>query len=353
MILTLAASSSGEIERFMPRQGGTTEIWRLTNNPGQRDWANYHNTDAWSPDGRYICYESFTNPHEVHLYDLQADKDIKVDDGIQPRWANNSNLLFFLRSSKDGKGQEVIWLDVDTGKKTRIATGLNGIGETDSDDTWLFGRTRKGIVRVPIRKDSRVEDISAGGALGSFMIPNPRHPKVMFRGDSRDADGNDLPYAPTRVWSDLEGNNVENASPMIQRCHQAWSGDGTYHMHGNSQMRGRRWDEPFPSNLHYISSVKCNDISSCGKSGRWIIGSGNVWPMPIADLRSGDGWNFLWGALSLIHDSKKFSYSRGSGLHDNDAKGSPDGTKVVLSCNYDLKDGPSDGKYRGCVRSRC
>jgi hypothetical protein len=62
--------------------------------------------------------------------------------------------------------------------------------------------------------------------------------------------------------------------------------------------------------------------------------------MPVADLRSGDGRYFLKAALSFIHDSRKFSYSVGSGLHDNDAKGSPDGTKVVLSCNYDLKDGP-------------
>jgi len=141
-----------------------------------------------------------------------------------------------------------------------IGQGLNGIGETDSEDHWLFGKNQKGIVRVPIRENSRAEDISAGGALGSFMIPNPRYPRVMFRGDSRDKDGNDLPYAPTRVWSDLEGNNVVNASPMIQRCHQAWSGDGTYHMHGNSQMRGRRWDEPFPSNLHYIAAIECHDI---------------------------------------------------------------------------------------------
>ncbi len=50
--------SFAEIERFTPRQGGATVIWRITDNPAQRDWANYHNTEAWNPDGRYICYES-------------------------------------------------------------------------------------------------------------------------------------------------------------------------------------------------------------------------------------------------------------------------------------------------------
>lgn len=340
LAISAPQSSPAQMERFIPPVGGDTEVWRLTNKPGQRNWANYHNSEAWSPDGRYVCYEVSGKRGEVHLYDLLADKDILVDAGSGPRWANNNIWLFYLRRTAEGKGNDVIRLNVSTGEKVRIASSLEDIGETDSEDRWLFGRNAKGIVRMLIEPDARVEDISSGGALGSFMIPNPQHPRVMFRGDSRDSKGFDMPYAPTRVWSDLEGNDVVSASPMIQRCHQAWSGDGTYHLHGNSQMRGRLWNEPFPSNLHYIAAIDCHDICSCGKSGRWVIGSGNLWPMPVADLRSGDGRYFLKAALSFIHDSRKFSYSGGSGLHDNDAKGSPDGTKVVLSCNYDLMEGP-------------
>jgi len=339
IFVALPVTTPAQIERFMPRQGGDTEIWRITDDPGCRDWANYQNTEAWSPDGRYICYEAFESPHEVYVYDFAKSADILVGKGTQPRWANTADWLFYLRPSEGG-GNDVVRLDMNAGESIRLASGLTGIGETDSDDRWIFGKTRTGIVRVPIAENARVEDISAGGALGSFMIPNPAHPLVMFRGDSRDAEGRDIDYAPTRVWSDLEGNNVVTASPMIQRCHQAWSGDGTYHMHGNSQMRGRFWNEPFPSNLHYIANVDVHDICSCGRSGRWVIGSGNVWPLTVADLRSGDGHDFLRAALSFIHDSETFSYSAGSGLHDNDAKGSPDGTKVVFSCNYDLKDGP-------------
>ncbi|MBT4484743.1 MAG: hypothetical protein HOC71_13820, partial [Candidatus Latescibacteria bacterium] len=66
--------------------------------------------------------------------------------------------------------------------------------------------------------------------------------------------------------------------------------------------------------------------------------SGNIGALPLVDMRSGDGHDFLMG-LSWLHDSYEFSYSSGSGLHDNDAKGSPDGTKVVLSSTYDLKEG--------------
>ncbi len=327
-------------EKFMPAQGGETEVWRLTNDPAARNWSNYQNTDAWSPDGRFICYEHHKGQSSaVHLYDFLRERDLDLDPGSQPRWANDHNWLFYLRPAKNSSGPDLIKYDCDSGKKMLLCRGVTGIGETDAEDTWLFGKNGNGILRVPIKEGARPEDISAGGALGSFMLPNPRHPVVMFRGDSRGSDGKDIAYAPTRVWSDLEGNNVVSASPMIQRCHQAWTGDGLYHMHGNSQLRGRRWDQPFPSNLHYISRIFVNDPCVCGRSGRWAIGSGNIGPMPVTDLRSGDGHDFLMG-LSWLHDSWTFSYSSGSGLHDNDAKGSPDGTKVVFSSNYDLKEGP-------------
>ena len=114
-ILLIPHLALSEMDRFIPQQGDTTEIWRITNNPGQRDWANYHNTEAWSPDGRYICYESFAKNNEIHIYDLHKDTDIKVDNGTHPRWANNSNLLFYIRNS-DGSGiTEVICMDIDTG----------------------------------------------------------------------------------------------------------------------------------------------------------------------------------------------------------------------------------------------
>ena len=105
-------------------------------------------------------------------------------------------------------------------------------------------------------------------------------------------------------------------------------------------MAGRKWDEPFPSNLHFLAAVGCGDVSPCGRSGRWICGSSNYGPLQIADLRSGDGWDYLEAALSFIHDASDRDYSHSSALHDNDSKGSADGTKICFVSNYDLKDGP-------------
>ena len=50
-----------QIERFIPREGETIEVWRITSDPTVRDWANYHNTQCWSPDGRYICFTHYAS----------------------------------------------------------------------------------------------------------------------------------------------------------------------------------------------------------------------------------------------------------------------------------------------------
>lgn len=333
-----------QIERFAPKQGGSTEIWRITNNPSIRNWANYHNTDAWSPDGRYICYEKYEpydiNPEKkVYIYDLHLDKEIDIGKGYFPRWANNNNWLFYVLPvpgdrPTDDKKNKLIWLDVDNNKSALLATGVSKIGETDFADRWVYAYTNEYQFRVPIKPDSRVEIMESNP--GIFWIPNPFYPAIFVRVK----DDKDQPFKATRTFSDLEGKNITIASPQIQRCHQAWSGDGEYYMHGGPLISGRKWNEPFPSNLHVLSAIGCGDVSACGKSGRWVCGSSNITPLTLADLWSGDGWRYLRTALSYIHDSDKYSYNQGSALNDNDSKGSADGTKIVFSSNYDLKDGP-------------
>ncbi len=353
----------GQIERFLPRQGGSTEIWRITNNSSLRNWANYHNTDAWSPDGRYICYEKY-EPYDlnaeikVYIYDLYLAKETDLGRGKQARWATNHNWLFYILEApadgpSNGKGTRVMWLDVDNNKLNFLTYGVPNLGETDYADRWIYGFTGRDeflprinltpydrdrvAFRIPIRPDSRRELIENNP--GFFWIPNPAHPVIQVRLN----DDRARPFTPTRTYCDLDGEIITNGSPQIQRCHQSWSGDGEYLLHGGTSgtlMCGRKWDEPFPSNLHTLSAIHCGDISACGKSGRWVCGGENDAPLQLADLWSGDGWDYLQSALSYIHDSYIFSYNQGSALNDNDSKGSADGTKIVFASNYDLKDGP-------------
>jgi len=58
--LGLQVEAAG-IERFKPKEGDAIEVWRITNDPTVRDHANYHNTQCWSPDGRYPCFTHYAS----------------------------------------------------------------------------------------------------------------------------------------------------------------------------------------------------------------------------------------------------------------------------------------------------
>jgi hypothetical protein len=337
------------IDKFIANQEYQTQLWRITDNPTLRDWANYHNTNSWSCDGRYICWEQYaylTKPRypsergsnsKVYIMDLKTGEKYLVGSGSNPRWARRSNRLFYIES-----GDKVVCYDADKKSLSFLAEGIQWLGETDSDDRWLYGskscisdRGPAGTnVRIPIVENAVPEVLP--DARGIFAIPNPNHPKVLFRIDGLVPGHQHKPFAPLHIMTDLGGNNEQILSPKIRHGHQSWSGDGQWFLLGNGQMKGRKWNEPFPSNEHYLAAISCGDISQCGRSGRWIVGSNNIGSMQIADLMSGDGYNFL-RALSFVHH---YGDWHANAAGDNDIKGSPDGTKVVFVSNYDLKNAP-------------
>ncbi len=349
LLSVLLLNISYGIEKFMPNQGYQTQVWRITNDPSVRDWANYHNTDAWSPDGRYICWERWpylTTPDypadrgkgaEVYIIDLKTQETKLVGKGSNPRWASRNNWLFFIQ-----EGSNVMWYKPDEQTLTKLVGGVQEIGETDSQDRWIYGstaprdeRTPMGTaVRIPLTENATPQPMP--NARGNFALPNPVYPRVLYRVDGLAGRHQQTPFSPLHVMTDLEGNNEQILSPKIRHGHQTWSGDGQWFLLGNGQMRGRRWDEPFPSNEHYLAAISCGDISPCGRSGRWVVGGNNIGSMQIADLRSGDGRNFL-RSLSFVH---YYGDWHANDMGDTDLKGSPDGTKVVFSSNYDLKDAP-------------
>jgi len=359
-----------QVDRFMPRQGGTPEVWRITQDPTSRDHANYHNTQCFSPDGRYICYTHYgpggterggRNAAEVHLYDLHMKKDILIAEGDEPRWANNHNWLFYRRITRTGpddqpvdeKSIEVMWLDVDKGITKRIGYGLQRLKETDYLDRWLYGyrggrRDDMEAVRLPIHEDSRSEPILShlGKIQLDWMQINPGHP-VIIRRDYTYPDFNysspgtgDIPF-PARHHTkfNLDGSNETSSLPVMEGSHFSWSGDGTYFLCGNGIMRGIRWDEFLPGNIHFLGAIRCGDICRASRSGRWICGSteSGRGPLALADIRSGDGWIVMRTFSVICFPGSEDN----SGVYDIDAKGSPDGTKITFVSNYDLKNGPS------------
>ena len=357
VLLTPIALSAGRESFDAPQEGQNLGVWRITNDPGVRHWANYHNTQCWSPDGRYLCFTEYGRRLErgryrehnvVYVYDLYEDKTMAIDRGSSPRWANQHNWLFYVnedasRGPSYADGARVYWIDIEQqNRKVLVCSGFERLGETDFADRWIYAAARhRGespefrIHRIPIMENAQPEALP--DVQGAQLLPSSRHPVFFTR-----QDHNAEPFGATRWWHELDGGNRQIFAPTIQKCHMSWLGNGEYLLFGNGLIRGRRWNEPFPSNIHILSSVVVGDVSPCGRSGRYVCGDSRV-----SDLRSGDGWFFLH-PLSIICYPR--SVADNSGIYDADPKGSPDGTKVCFVSNYDLKDGPlthirSDVRY--------
>ncbi len=80
VLLPAAGEAFAQKARFKPREGTAIEVWRITHDATVRDTANYHNTQCWSHNGRYICYTRYaankkefgTRPAaEIHLRPVQ------------------------------------------------------------------------------------------------------------------------------------------------------------------------------------------------------------------------------------------------------------------------------------------
>lgn len=339
--------ASAEIVKFpdpLPH-GNVIEYWRLTHDPAIRDHANYHNTNCFSPDGRYVCYTHYDVPNvggpdgwPIRIIDLHTGESREVGWGASPRWANRHNWLFYSRPNPDGgnpweKGTEVWRYDVDTDRSDLITWGWEFLGSTDRNDRYIFGNQRRRDLEGKVFHTCRAR-IEPGSEMELLYdeytairpLCNPEHDLISTR--SRQGGL----FGPSRIWMDLDGSNLRIGVPQIQQGHMSWSGDGTWQLVGNSQARGRRWDQPFPSDIHLLANQHFGDISPCGRSGRWICGD-----YAIADLRSGDG-------TSLPRAPSVICYPTGIGdssePYDADPKGSPDGTKICFVSNYPFADGP-------------
>ncbi|NLO08010.1 MAG: hypothetical protein GX131_19485 [candidate division WS1 bacterium] len=342
--LTLVACFA-EREEFVLPQETQTRMWRLTNDSSWRDWANYHIRNCWSPDGRYVCtvrHRQFDMWQDggvrVRVIDVATGEVIRTFDRANtPRWAHRHNWLFFVQMPEEGGTWNIMRWDLDADSLTQLQGHSSYLGSTDWQDEFIYASrvtlddgTGMAGAAVPINGGEPIP-LELGGQLDG----NPSHPRVFTR-----ISNYFEAFKPTRVVFDTDGSNMGVISPTLQQCHQSWSGGGEWYLFGNQPMKGRRWDEPFPSNHHYLSAIMASDICRGARTDRYLIGTGATGPINFADLRSGGGWTVVPEALSYIHDSEYFQYSGDSANYDCDGKGSPDGTKICFVSTYDLRDGP-------------
>lgn len=173
-IVFLSASPTTQVDHativcFADRhsEGKVIEYWSLTHDLAVRDWANYHNQNCWSPDGRYLCHTHFSSFHKGaadsydaafkpgreppggHIIDLHTREKVAMGPGGTPRWAKQHNWLFFSQRNLTSTGEpcQVCRYDCATGETDVITTGMKHLGSTDHQDRWIFGhRSRYGRI---------------------------------------------------------------------------------------------------------------------------------------------------------------------------------------------------------------
>lgn len=348
LALLIAWPAIAEITIFAdphPR-GNVIEYWRITDDPAIRDHANYHNIQSFSHDGRYICRTRYVapdlhhvDPQEIRVIDLHTGEDRLIGIGSSPRWAQRNHWLLYVRTNRGPDDSweahsEVIRHDVESGEEFVVTRDMQRIGSTDRLDRWVFGNrwrydipddTPRKLVRARIEPGAELEQIYDVNQA-TMANCNPEHDLISMRCQLGD------PFASSRIWMDYDGSNVRIGMIMLENFHDAWSGDGTWQLIGNQRARGRRWDQPFPSDAHVLHWMSFGDISPCGRSGRWICGDYGV-----ADLRTADGINLPRAPSSLCYPASIIDHS---GPYDADPYGSPDGTKISFVSNYPFDTAP-------------
>ncbi len=219
---------------------------------------------------------------------------------------------------------------MESGKTQTIATGLELLGGLDHKDEWIYGGI-KDPNRTPMFRPARARLGANGGGLqelsettGTQWVTNPEHPIFFTRHDSW---GN--PFAPTVLWWDLDGTHRRPGMLVLEAAHMAWQGNGEHFLIGDGIARGRRWDEPAPSNVHVLAAGQAGNLSACGRSGRFAVSDSAIF-----DLRSGDTWPYRYFLSPQLKATKEFYAT-----FDGEAKGSPDGTKVAFTVRYDMEKG--------------
>jgi hypothetical protein len=360
----------------------------LTHDSTVRDYINYHNTQCWSHDGRYVCVERWVegaasenwsgkSSIQIYIMDLETDSEIYIDNGMAPRWAKLSNKLFYAHFTGNGD------LNWETGIENRmydctqpenglvvVAYGMQELGETSIDDQYLYGVRRfpvadspTGRERVPVRVkielggpsdiDTSETDywLMLGSGNGTRPLPSRKYPVIAQR-SKQDLTGDGIVdgegFDQSRSFSDLDGTNERTGTLLTEGAHQAWSGDGEWWLFGNMQLRGRSAAEGlgtdpnnpdsirnghsgqsgYPSNTYILSHGRTSDPGECGQSGRWISNGGGV-----CDIRTGGSWEAISPKSQIVYPEGVGDVSE---PYDSDAKGSPDGTKICFLSNLDL-----------------
>jgi len=350
--LSLTAHAERKVFNDDRSETKAIEVWRMTHDPHTRHHSVYHNCDPFNYDGRYLLYviaqdnptREMAGPRETFaVYDLMLDREIwRCPIAARwPIWAHRSNRVFWADGRK-GRKQNVWQVEIPSGKMSKICDdALNAVNGSSPDDEWLFYTYNK-VFRVRARPGSRSEVAwhhpEAPMVSSSLVCHNPTKPVYQVRQNIRILKNRPYRWSkkyPARMLVSDDGRMLGPALASIEQGHGAWLGSGEYIITGDGLIRGRRWNAVYPVPLLTYSNTAAHDPSPCGRSGQWTCSTDCINDtLKVFDWRTTDTTVVCY-SCSIIHQPKGDSRDR-SGPYDSDAHGSPDGTKIYFSTNYQI-----------------
>lgn len=356
VVISHAAHAAREVFNDDRPETHALEIWRMTHDPLKRHHSVYHNVDPFSPTGRYLYYTEVPTHggytpadacETLVVYDLLLDREIWRSPApvVWPIWAHRSDAIYWADGRK-GKPQSVWRVEIPSGEMTKICDGLlNAVTGISPDDRYLFA-TYNQVFRIGTEPGAEIESLwahpEAPAVSSSLVCHNPTKPVFQVRQNPamlKDEPRRWNRQYPARMLVTDEGEMLGPALSSLEQGHGAWRGDGEYLIRGDGLLSGRPWNQPWPVPLLTYANTLAHDPSPCGRSGQWTCTTDGINDvLKRFDWRTTDTVVMSYSA-SIIHQPLGDNADR-SGSYDSDAHGSPDGTKIYFSTNYQLDEYP-------------
>jgi Tol biopolymer transport system component len=177
--------------------GANTEIWSCDSdgrNPLKlTSLESYSGTPRWSPDGRYIAFDSRIEPPRSAIYVISAEggrvrrMTMGESDDVVPSWSRDGRWIYF---ASNRSGEDQVWKAPAEGGEAVQVTRKGGFAAFESPDGRYLYYAKKngeaGIWRIPVE--------------GGEEIQVMNQPKAGCWGYWALADGG-IYYVNTEVWS--------------------------------------------------------------------------------------------------------------------------------------------------------
>ena len=205
------------------------------------------------------------------------------------------------------------------------------------DDKYLFSAEEGRLYRYENRERGEKKLIYTPPHWPKVTVSlpkgSPTKPWVMCRQNRNHAGV--PPGTPARIIVDVDGHFVNVALMQNEHSHADWHASGDAILRGDGPLRIRSILDAMPSDFLPLAAVGGGDPARQGASGRWgSIHRFSNGVLFMSDLRSGRSWPVV-RVVSHIHKSALDTQDT-SGPYDCDQHGSPDGTKMYFSTNYEI-----------------